>query len=109
MKHTPPAQMPSSICFSRLGECDASTSISHPGQFQGYGRPWRANQAPVPAFNSERMTTNADEGRMKVQPGMELNHSAPSSVVPTGRQVNSRHAPTPQPGRLLGEEEEEEE
>ena len=97
----------SQICFSRLsndGGCSDSSSVSHPSQFQGYGRPWRTNQTPVHGFTSERMSTNAEPGRMLIEQSLTTR----SGTVPTAvRQVNSRQPPTPQSDRMLLDDPEE--
>lgn len=96
----------SQICFSRLGECSESTSVAHPRQFQGYGAPRHVHQTPARGFESERMSTNSEPGRMLIETSL----TSRSGTVPTAvRQVNSRQAPTPQPDRLLDDTEEVEE
>lgn len=94
----------SQICFSRLGECSESTSVSHPQQFRGYGQPHHVHQTPARGFESERMTTNSEPGRMLIETSL----TSRSGTVPTAvRQINSRQPPTPQSDRLLDAEEEE--
>jgi len=95
----------SNICFSRLGNCTESTSVAHPQQFQGYGAPRHVHQTPAHGFESERMTTNSEPGRMLIETSL----TSRSGTVPTAvRQVNSRQGPTPQSDRLLDEQETEE-
>lgn len=95
--------MSSHICFSRLGECNESISVHHPQRFQGYGASRHVHQTPARDFNSERMSTNAEPGRMLIETSL----TSRSGTVPTAvRQVNSRQAPTPQSDRFLDDSDE---
>jgi hypothetical protein len=90
----------SQICFSRLGECSDTTSVAHPRQFQGYGAPRHVHQTPARGFDSERMSTNSEPGRMLIETSL----TSRSGTAPTAvRQVNFRQAPTPQSDRILDE------
>ena len=85
--------MSSMMCFSKLGVCNESTSVSHPSPFHGHGRLHNTNF--VREFQSERMTTNTDSGRMLIETSL-TNRPV--------RQMNSQKAPPPQQDRMMEEE-----
>lgn len=92
--------MSAMMCFSKLGDCTESTSVSHPKPFHGHGRLHNTNF--VREFQSERMTTNKDSGRMLIETSLT---NRPGTIPTAVLQMNSQKAPPPQQDRMMEEEE----